>query len=262
MANKPLIEIKNATVIKEDTTLLKNISLTLYRGEHIAVIGPNGAGKTSLIKLLTGEYRPIHKPDTVVKILGETRWDLFNLRRNFGVVGGDLQTTYRKDVTAEEAVLSGYYGSVGVYGYQKITGEMKKKSRKMLEEVGIGDLAEKYLSCMSAGEVRRVLIARALVHNPEMLILDEPTANLDVKATHDFLSTVRKTAERGHTIIMVTHHINEIIPEIKRVIMLKRGEIFFDGLKEEALTTKKVSGLFDAKIRVHRVGGYINITYW
>ena len=261
MHKQPLIEINAATVKKEDTLVLNAVSLRVYEGEHIAIIGPNGAGKSSLIKLIIGEYRPVYEHEPAVKIFGETNYNLFDLRKIFGIVSGDLQTAYKKDYTGREVVLSGYFGSIGTYEYQKITKEMKKHAEKMLEEVGIPRLKDRYISQMSPGEARKVLIARALVHNPKILILDEPTTNLDLKAAHEFLDTVRSVAKNGRTIIIVTHHINEIIPEIDRVVMVKEGKIFFDGEKNQALNSQKVSQLYDTKLKIHKGQKYYGATY-
>jgi iron complex transport system ATP-binding protein len=259
---KPFIEIKNATVKKEDSILLKDVSFKAMDGERIAVIGPNGAGKSSLIKLITGELHPVYREgSSAIKICGKTGWNLFDLRKIFGLVSGDLQAAYTKEYTAEEVVLSGYFGSIGTYGYQKITSEMRGHAGKTLKSVGIEHLKDKLISQMSPGEARKTLIARALVHNPKMLVLDEPTTNLDPKATNEFLTTVRQIAKSGRSILLVTHHINEIIPEIDRVVMLKGGRIFFYGNKEDALTSRRVSLLYDTKLKIHKADKYFGLTY-
>jgi iron complex transport system ATP-binding protein len=257
-----MIEITNATVKKEESTLLKDVSFKAFAGERIAVIGPNGAGKSSLIKLITGELHPIHKKDsTSIKILGKTGWNLFELRKIFGLVSGDLQSAYAKDYTCEEVVLSGYFGSIGTYGYQEITAGMRKNALRTMNSIGIACLSKKFISQISPGEARKVLIARALVHSPKMLVLDEPTTNLDPKATQEFLSTVRHVAKKGQGLMLVTHHINEIVPEIDRVVMVKDRRIFYDGRKEEALTSKNVSLLYDTNLKIHKADKYYSITY-
>jgi len=233
---EPFIEIDNASVMKDGETILDSVSLRVYPGENIAVLGPNGAGKSTLIKLITREYYPVASADAPpIKVYGKTSWDIFELRSRFGIVSSELHNANVKDNTGLEVILSGYYGSTGLYDYQGITQEMKEKAYSVMEFLGISHLSGRYMSKMSLGEQRRFLIGRALINDPEALILDEPTSGLDIKATHSFLSTLRKIASSGKSIFLVTHRINEVIPEIGRIVLVKNGRIFMDGKKRTCL---------------------------
>jgi len=251
-----IIEIKNATVQKDQYTLLDDISLTINKNEHIAIIGPNGSGKTSLLKLITRDYYPIFNKDSYVKIFGKTVWDIFELRSHIGIVSDNITKFYNTSCYGEETILSGFFSSIGIYSTHKITDKMHTKADELMDFFSISHLKNKKLYQMSSGEMNRFLVARSLVNDPESLLLDEPTSNLDIKAMSIFLSFIRKLANHNKTIIMVTHHIHDIIPEIDRIIMIKNGKIFKDGNKAKLLTGKILSGLFDYKIEIAEKGGF------
>jgi len=257
--NNNIIELKNATVIKENFTLLDSISLSIDNGEHTAIIGPNGSGKTTLLKLFTKDYYPFYTNKSYVKLFGKSNWDLFELRSKIGIVSDNLKASYNLNCTGIETILSGFFGSIGIYSTHKINETMKNKSNEIMDFLNISQLSDKTLSQMSSGEFNRFLVGRALVNDPDVLVLDEPTANLDIKSTYVFLSYISKIAKHGKTIIMVTHHIYDIIPEINRVIMLKNGKIFKDGKKKDILNSINISALFDFKIEIIKNNGHYNI---
>ena len=259
---EPIIEMEGASVVKDGETLLHSVSFKVFPGENIAILGPNGAGKSTLIKLITREHYPVCSDGRApVKIYGRTAWDIFELRSRFGIVSSELQYANMRDYTGTEVLLSGYYSSLGLYDRQKITQEMLEKAAAVADFLGVSRLSDRYMSKMSLGEQRRFLIGRALVNEPQTLILDEPTSGLDIKAAHGFLSTLRDISSAGKNILLVTHRINEIIPEISRVILVKDGRVFLDGKKENALTSGNVSALYDMDLSVHGSGGYYWITY-
>ncbi len=259
----PIIEIDNASVAKDGQNILENVSLKVFSGENIAILGPNGAGKSSLIKLITKEYYPICVESTspIIKIYGKTSWDIFELRDRFGIVTPDLQAAYGREISGLDAVLSGFFGSIGVYEHQDITPQMREEAASVIGFLGIKGLSGKCMSKMSPGEARKFLIARALVNDPEVLILDEPANGLDIKAVHEFLGILRKIASAGKSIFLITHRINEIFPEIRRVVLVKDGRIFMDGAKEDVLTSKNISELYDMDIAVKESDGFYWITY-
>lgn len=255
--NEPLLEMKNITVVKNSTKILDSISLTIEKDENVAVIGPNASGKSSIIKTITGEYKPIAGGnETVFKIMGMERWNIFDLRYLLGIVSGDLQQHYRKNVSGLDVVLSGFFSSMGLYNNHKVTSEMEEKAREILEFLEISYLTDKKISKMSSGESKRILIARALVHDPETLVLDEPTNNLDLRSLHRFRETLRKIAKNDKNIILVTHNLEDIIPEIDRVILLNDGKIFRDGSKDEILNNDCLSKLFSLPVEVYEKDGY------
>jgi iron complex transport system ATP-binding protein len=253
----PLLEFENITVVRgvPAKKVLDRVCLTIRQGENIALLGPNGAGKSSLIKTITREYYPLMRQDRVFRIWGKEQWDIFDLRFQLGIVTNDLQYTFTGDVTGRDAVLSGFFGSVGLYD-ASVTSKMKKKAADIIGFLELSHLQNKKMSVMSSGEARRFLIGRAMVHNPHALILDEPTNSLDLLGMHKFRAVVRKIARSGTSIILVTQNIPDIIPEITRVVLMKAGRVIHDGPKESLLTSRGVSSLFGARVRIKHHDGY------
>jgi len=256
-ADRPLLEFKNITVLKDNhNKVLDSISLKIYEGENVAILGPNGAGKSSLIKLITREYYPLSESgECSFRIWGQDRWDVFNLRFLLGIVSNDLQYACARDITGMEMVLSGFFGSIGLF-QEPLTLKMKKKADQVIEFLEIGHLKARRMDQMSSGEARRFLIGRALVHDPKALILDEPTNSLDLHALYKFSNILRKIAGSGTGIILVTHNIPDIIPQIDRVILMKNGKIYDEGPKRSMLTDKNINKLFDTSVEIQRKEGY------
>jgi iron complex transport system ATP-binding protein len=259
----PLLEIHDATVRKNHTQVLDRIALTVREGEHTAILGPNGAGKSSLIRLIAHlDYPLAHEDGTPpLLILGEELWNVFELRSLLGIVSADLQNsilcgTLPGRTRGLDAVLSGFFASYGVFGHHQITPAMRARAHQALELMEAGHLPDTFIEAMSTGEVRRIMIARALVPDPRALLLDEPTTGLDLMVRHRFLHTLRNLAHHGKTIILVTHHIEEIFPEIDRVILLSHGRILRDGSKAEVLTSRHLSEMFEGPVIVHEINGY------
>lgn len=262
----PLIELHNASVVLGGARILDALTLSIAAGEHTAILGPNGAGKSTFIKLLTLQQYPLPSDDGVspIRVFGQDRWDVFALRARLGIVSADLHDRFVHGnsngvVTGLDAVLSGFFATQGVFAHQRVTDSMRAQAREALERVDAGRLAGATLDTMSTGEARRVLIARALVQRPQALVLDEPTRGLDMVARHDFLERVRDVARQGTTILLVTHHVEEIIPEIARVILLRRGRVACDGPKADVLTARHLSDAFDAPLAVDAADGYFHV---
>ena len=258
MADDTLIELRDAEVVREGRTILHVDSLAFREGEHVAVLGPNGAGKSTLIGLLTRDIRPLVRDEPPVLLRGQARWDLFEARRVFGVVSDALQDDYRVRVTVRDVVLSGYFGSVGLYRSGEITAAMRTRAEELLEHLGITALADRTMDTLSTGEARRALIGRALVHDPALLVLDEPTYGLDPAGTYHFLALLHQLAERC-ALVIVTHHVSDIIPEVERVVMLKAGRVFRDGSKTELLTSEALSGLYGIPAEVEERRGWYRL---
>lgn len=252
-----LIDFRNITVTRGGKKILDSVSLQIGVGENVAIIGPNGSGKSSLIKTITREYRPlVNSPGVACRIMGKERWDIFDLQDLLGIVSGDLQHEYTRDICGYEAVLSGFFSSIGIYKNHRVTYEMKCIVQTVMEFLEISHLQDKSISQMSTGEARRILIARALVHDPLALVLDEPANSLDLHSFHKFREVMRRIAAAGKSIILVTHNLQDIIPEIERVILFKDGKIFMDGPKKEVLTSSNLSLLFGLQVEVQNTGGY------
>ncbi len=255
--NPPLIEYRNISVMRSGRIVLKNINVSIELGEHIAILGPNGSGKSSLIKTITRDLYPyMGKKESYLRILGKDRWNVFELRSFLGIVSGDLLDNHAREILGSEVILSGFFNSSRIWRFQHIELRMKEKVKEVLKLLEIEHLAERKLNQMSSGETRSVLIGRALVHEPEALVLDEPTSSLDLRASSELHKVLRKIATAGTSIIMITHHLQDIIPEIERVIMIKNGMIVEDGVKEKILTSALLSQLFDIPAQVVKRNGH------
>jgi iron complex transport system ATP-binding protein len=256
----PLLEFANVTVMAGEVPVIDSLSVTIQEGEHVAILGPNGSGKSSFIKTITREYYPLRREEGMVfRIRGKDVWRVSDLRSLLGIVSPDLQHTFLREITGREAILSGFFSSIGLFRHE-ITPEMERKADEIMRFLEIDHLAARRMTEMSTGEVRRFLIARALVHDPKTLILDEPTTSLDLHALHSFRSTLRRIATSGTGIIMVTHNLHDIIPEISRVILMKDGTFYRDGSKEDILTDGTIGALFGVRLRIHEEGGWYYAT--
>ncbi|HTY14730.1 MAG TPA: ATP-binding cassette domain-containing protein [Methanoregulaceae archaeon] len=255
----PLVEFKNITVVRRNLTVLDSLSVTLQAGEHIAVLGPNGAGKTAFIRTITREYYPLVREGSTSKIWGRERWNVRDLRSALGIVSNDLQNVFARDFSGMEVIVSGFFDSVGLF-LQEPTPDMTRKAEQIMDFLEISHLKERTMTEMSTGEARRFLIARALIHEPKALILDEPTNSLDLHALHKFRLVIRKIARSGTGVILVTHNLPDIIPEISRVILMKGGTIIQDGPKDKVLTDEAIGGLFDVPVRIRIEDGYYYAT--
>ncbi len=242
----PLLEFKNITVYRGETKALDNIDLTIPKGQDVAILGPNGSGKSTLIKTITHEcYAWQGNPKSSIKIFGEVLWNIFDLQDKLGIVTNDLMQTCSRDITAMELILSGFFSSIGLWQGQQVTKAMEKKARQALTQMEALPLAQRLVSHLSDGQARRILISRALVHDPQALLLDEPFNSLDPKASYDLKNILGKLARSGRNIILATHQFSDIIPEITRVIFMKEGRIYLDGSREKVLTSKNLTALFD-----------------
>jgi iron complex transport system ATP-binding protein len=254
-----LIEFTRVSVMRGQTLALDDISLRIGPGEHVAILGPNGCGKSTLIKAITRECYPLLRDESSVKILGQERWNIFELRSMLGIVSSDLMAAATRDVSGMDLVLSGFFSGIGVWPHQTVTRQMRHKAERALGMLEISHLAGRYTDEMSSGEARRVLIARALVHEPRALLLDEPSTALDLFAQHELRQIFRKLAQAGIGIIMVTHHVSDLIPEIDRVVLMSRGRIAADGPKKQVLTAERLSALFGLPLELAEREGYYNL---
>jgi len=260
----PVLQLTDASVVKADRRVLDRLNLTIAEGEHTAIVGPNGAGKSVLVRLLTHEDRAVVPADgsSPVRVFGDDNWNVFELRSQLGIVSADLHQRFvggnsEGRIRGEAAVLSGFLASDGILRYGTVTDDMRRRAADALERMGAAHLAQRWLDELSSGEARRVLLARALVTAPRALVLDEPTTGLDLVARHDFMERVRRIARDGTSIILITHHIDEIIPEIERVVLLREGRIVADGPKRATLAAARLSELFDAPVAIEEADGYL-----
>jgi iron complex transport system ATP-binding protein len=259
IADGRILDIKNAQIFRGETCVFDNLSIVLEEDRHTAILGPNGAGKSTILKLLAGEVHAVPKEDTSIRLFGESQWNVWEVRKRLGMVSHDLQHQYVEQVSGLKVVLSGYYASIGTYGHQDFTYAQIARARSVMEDLGISPLTDRKYAAMSTGEQRRCLLARALVHDPSVLVLDEPTSGLDLTATFHYLDLVRGYMRKGKTILLVTHHIHEIPPEITRVVLLKKGKILADGEKKTVLSEKNLSHLFDCPVTLACANGWYQV---
>ena len=255
----PLIEYNNVTVCRNEQVALDGLTLSIGLGEHVAILGPNGSGKSTFIKTVTRECYPKLTESSYLHILGRQDWNIYELRPLLGIVSNDLLARCVRDFAGREIVLSGFFSSVGIWPHHKVEPEMEQKTLEVMETLEIAHLARRRMSQLSSGEARRVLIARALVHDPKALVLDEPTSSLDLHATYELRSIFRKIAAAGIGVVMVTHDLDDIIPEIDRVILLKQGRVFADGPKEDTLNSEILSALYGTEFEVIQKNGYYHL---
>ena len=259
-SGEPLLEFENVTVFHGTKKVLDSLSITIREGENLAILGPNGAGKSSFIRTILREFYPVTgDAEVIFRVRGKEVWDVFELRSTIGIVSNDLQYTFTRPITGREVILSGFFSSVGLFN-RSVTPAMDERADEILEFLEIGHLKDRPMTAMSSGEARRLLIGRALVHNPKTLILDEPTNSLDLHALRTYRETVRKIARSGTGIILVTQNLHDIIPEISRVVLMKDGRFCGDGPKEGMLTGAKIGDLFHVPLHVREEGGYYYAT--
>jgi iron complex transport system ATP-binding protein len=251
------LEMREVNVARGERIVLHDVNLSIRTGEHVAILGPNGCGKSTLILTMTCQLYPIVQPGMHVRIFGRERWDLTELRRHFGVVSaGPMGTELPGERTAVtsglDAVVAGFFSASTLWPNLHVTDEMRARAREALDRIEASHLAAQLVGTMSAGEKRRILIARALVHRPRQLLLDEPSNALDLAAQRELRETLRGLAREGTGLVMVTHHLGDILPGIERIILMRDGRIVGDGPREELLTEPRLSELFHAPVRIGR----------
>lgn len=251
-----LLELHNVFVERGGRLALNGFSISIQAGEHVAILGPNGSGKSTLIKTITRECYPLLRPETSLRILGQQSWNIFDLRMHLGLVSNDLMAQCTRDITGRELVLSGFFGSIGIGPNHHVTPEMEAAAKRAMEKLDVGHLANRWLDELSSGEGRRLLIARALIHNPSTLLLDEPTTSLDLPTLREVRGHLRGLARGGVGLLLVTHHLDDIIPEIERVILIRNGAVFADGPKAEILTSERLSSSFGVPLEVSERDGF------
>jgi iron complex transport system ATP-binding protein len=255
-AAPPLLSIENATVYRGSTRVFDRLSLEIPAGRSTVILGPNGAGKTTLLQLVTRDLYPVWAPDAHVRLFGEERWNLFELRQRLGIVSHELLLRHQRELVASDVVLSGFHSSIGLWGRPPADAATCERARAMLERMNIAHLGDRVFTAMSAGEQRRCLLARALVNDPPTLLLDEPTVSLDLRAAFELIAILRELLREGRTLVLVTHHLDEIPPEIEWVVLLKRGRVVAQGGRDAMLADRPLSELFEVPLRVLRSEGF------
>lgn len=238
---------------------LDDFTLCVGADEHVAILGPNGCGKSTLIKTIMRECYPVVREGSSMSILGEEMWDVFKLRSRLGIVSNDLMLSCTGDAAGRDVVLSGFFSSTAIYPNHNVDVRQAAMADDALAELKVSHLAERPVREMSSGEARRVLIARALVHKPRALLFDEPCNSLDLAAQHSLRQTMSALAKAGTAIILVTHELADIVPEIQRVVMMNRGRVIADGPKEEILQVERLTSLFGVDVEMARRDGHYHL---
>ncbi len=255
----PLLSFTHVTVMRGDCAALQDVNLEIACGEHVCILGPNGCGKSTLIKTITRECYPLARDGSSISILGRERWDIFELRSLLGIVSPDLLAACSTEATGRDVVLSGFFSSTRIFPHHHPDPKHLALADEAMARLGIAHLADRAVAEMSSGEAKRTLIARALVHQPQTLLFDEPSNALDISAQIQLRDTMRELAQSGLGILLVTHHVSEIIPEIERVVLLREGRILADGPKSSVLTEGHLANLFGVPIRLAKHDGYFHL---
>jgi iron complex transport system ATP-binding protein len=254
-----LIDFQNISVMRGGRLALNHLHLRIAQKEHVAILGPNGCGKSTLIKTITRECYPLYAPESQITIMGKQLWNVSELRLHLGIVSNDWMDVCRTDITGRDVVLSGFFSSVGIFRNHHVQPEQRERAEAALADVGALHLADRTVEQMSSGEAQRILIARALVHQPQTLVFDEPTNSLDLLMQRELRETMRRLAQSGVGIVLVTHQTADIIPEIERVVLMRDGQVMNDGRKEEMLTEEKLSALFGFPALIQHRDGYYHV---
>ena len=254
-----LLDFHNLRVMRGQKIALDDFSLRIEADEHIAILGPNGCGKSTLIKTITRECYPVARPESSLSILGGESWNVFDLRARLGIVSNDLMLSCTSEACGRDVVLSGFFSSTAIFPNHAVDPAKQKLADAALAELKILHLVERPVCEMSSGEARRVLIARALVHKPRALLFDEPCNSLDLAAQQSLRQTMRELANSGTAIILVTHELADIVPEIQRVVLMNRGRVVADGPKDEILQVERLSALFGVNVEMARRDGHYHL---
>lgn len=258
-SQQPLLHIAEAVVVRSGTPILSIDSLELAENEHLAVLGPNGSGKSTFIKLITREVFPLHNDEPPVRFRGSERVMLTEIKKTIGTVSSTMQDQITVHLPAFDIVCGGLFGTLGIPAQCTVTEESRTRALHAMERLGVADLAGRDIKTLSTGQARRVLFARALVHEPDVFVLDEPCSGLDPEGMYHIRQAMRTLAQSGTSIVLVTHFPEDIIPEIERLVLLKNGRIFADGAKEELLTDAMMGELFEVPVQIQRNREYYSL---
>jgi len=254
-----LLDFRNLQVMRGHKVALDDFNLRIGADEHVAILGPNGCGKSTLIKTITRECYPVIREGSSMSLFGHETWDVFALRARLGIVSNDLMLSCTGEACGRDVVLSGFFSSINIFSNHRVDDGQRELAEAVMARLKVSYLAERAVNEMSSGEARRVLIARALVHQPGALLFDEPCNSLDLAAQQSLRQTMRDLANSGTAIILVTHELPDIVPEIQRVVLMNRGRVVADGPKEEILQVERLAELFGVRVEMARRDGHYHL---
>ena len=252
-----IIDFKNVHVSYDEKLILKELNLKITQGEHWAILGKNGSGKSTLIKLISSEIHPRKTYEYKKEIFGKERYSLSDLKQKLGIITNDLHNYFEKHgnfLTVYEVIISRYYSTIGVFKHQDFTSNQHERTKEVLEFLELENIKDKKVHELSTGQLRKSIIARALIHNPKAFILDEPTVGLDIKAQISFINTMKKLSKNA-SIILVTHHIEEIFEEITNIALMYENKVFIQGNKKDILTSENLSKIFEVDLSISEKNG-------
>ena len=240
------LDAKNITAYKQDHKVIKKLSIKLYSDERIFILGPNGSGKSSIVDLINRNIYPLVKKNSHFRIFNEELIDLWKVRKYISTVNNEIKFRINKELKVREILLSGLYGR-----FCQINKPQKKdliKVDALIQKMFLNDIADKRFGYLSDGEKQISLIARAIINNPKVLILDEPSVNIDLKSKIFLINKIKDLSKLGICILCITHDISIITKEYNRVIFLKDREIIRDGKPHELMSSENINQLFDINI--------------
>ena len=248
MRNNCWLDIKNTTAYKNDYKVIKNLSIKLFDKERIIILGPNGAGKSAIVDLINRNIYPIVKKDSYFRIFNDELIDIWKVRKYISTVNNEIKLRINKHLKVRDILLSGLYGKFCKINNPKIEDLIKVK--ELIEKMLLNDIADKKFGYLSDGEKQISIIARAIINDPKVLILDEPSVNLDLKSRIFLIKKIQDLSQLGISILCITHDISIITKDYNRVIFLKDREIIRDGKPSELMTNKNINQLFDIDIKL------------
>ena len=248
MRNNCWLDIKNTTAYKNDYKVIKNLSIKLFDKERIIILGPNGAGKSAIVDLINRNIYPIVKKDSYFRIFNDELIDIWKVRKYISTVNNEIKLRINKHLKVRDILLSGLYGKFCKINNPKIEDLIKVK--ELIEKMLLNDIADKKFGYLSDGEKQISIIARAVINNPKVLILDEPSVNIDLKSRIFLIKKIQDLSQLGISILCITHDISIITKDYNRVIFLKDREIIRDGKPSELMTNKNINELFDIDIKL------------
>ncbi len=259
-ASEPVVQLQHVNVMRGTTRVLHDVSLRIAAGESLAILGPNGCGKSTLLKTLTCELYPLAEPQMRVNLFGRARWDVTELRRRMGVVSSEPPARDALSVPAMDIVLSGFFSAARLWPHLTVTQAMHTLAQQAMADAGVNDLSDRPLHTLSSGQAKRVMIARALAASGDgerrMLLLDEPSNTLDLAAQRELRTTLQRLAKQGTGVVLITHHVEDLVPAMKRALLMREGRIAADGATADMVTQERLSHLFRTPLSVSRQDGF------
>ena len=253
---KRWMEMRSINFVSSNLKILQDINLEFFLGDVITILGPNGSGKSTLIKLINRSIYPSVEENYKFTLFEKELINIWELREQIGFFHTDLEKRFKPNITCIEVLLTGLYGSMSINSQKITTQKDFARAKEFLELFSLEDQYKTEYQKLSDGKRRSLLLARSLINNPKVLVLDEPTINLDINSHYNFLTQLSKNIKNGLSIVLVTNSIDSIIKETNRVLFIKGGKIIKNGSTKEILNSKNLSNLFGIDINLFKVADY------